>query len=60
MTERSTSRWFKRKKAKSTPLKSGFMIIDEYGIARLDYSDPKLRMHLKKQIKQFSEIKVGT
>lgn len=62
MTEHTTSSLFKRfklRKARSATLKSGFMIIGEDGVARMDYADPKLRKHLERQIKQFSKIKVG-
>lgn len=63
MTERSIFSFVKRHKArKSTPriiLKSGFMVIDEYGVARPDYSDPKLQQHLKRQIEEFAKIKVS-
>lgn len=41
------------------PIKKGFMVIDENGVAKMDFDDPKLREHLKKQIHDFSKITVA-
>lgn len=41
------------------PIKKGFMVIDENGVAKMDFDNPKLREHLKKQIHDFSKITVA-
>lgn len=41
------------------PIKKGFMVIDENGVAKMDFDNPKLREHLKKQIHDFSKIAVA-
>lgn len=62
MAERAIFSTLRRRKSKrDTPriiLKSGFMVIDEYGVARPDYADPELQKRLREQVKKFAAIKV--